>query len=196
MRQGGQEEIPLPIHAAQWGQFITIVLMALALGMDAFSLGIGMGVRGIRLLNILKVGVITGLFHIIMPLMGLFTGHYIGTLLGNVATYAGGLLLVVLGGHMIYSSLKSDSIVVFDHRSFWSLMLFGLMVSIDSFSVGVSLGMFSTDLLLTVLIFGLFGGGMSILGLLLGRRVSYWVGEYGETLGGLILLLFGIRFLV
>lgn len=186
----------MPIHAAQWGQLITIVLMALALGMDAFSLGIGMGVRGIRLLNILKIGIITGLFHVIMPLIGLFTGHYIGTLLGSVATYAGGLLLVALGAHMIYSSLKSDSIVVFDHRSFWSLMLFGLMVSIDSFSVGVSLGMFSTDLIVTVLLFGLFGGGMSIAGLLLGRKVSYWVGEYGETLGGLILLIFGIRFLV
>jgi putative Mn2+ efflux pump MntP len=86
--------------------------------------------------------------------------------------------------------------VVLDQKSFWGILLFALMVSIDSFSVGLSLGMFSSDIALTVLIFGFFGGLMSVLGLLLGRRVGAWVGEYGEALGGLILLLFGIRFLM
>jgi putative Mn2+ efflux pump MntP len=66
----------------------------------------------------------------------------------------------------------------------------------DSFSVGVSLGMFYTDMLLAVLLFGVFGGAMSILGLLLGRRLSHWTGEYGEAIGGIILLVFGIKFLL
>lgn len=186
----------MPADSVQAGQLITILLMALALGMDAFSLGIGMGLRGIRLINIARVSVVIGLFHIIMPLMGMFMGQYVSSLLGNVATAAGGALLVVLGAHMVYTALRGDSTVTFDHRSFWSLMLFALMVSIDSFSVGVSLGMFASDIFLTVLTFGLFGGGMSVLGLLLGRRVGNWVGEYGEALGGVILLVFGIRFLI
>lgn len=182
--------------SVQAGELITIVIMALALGMDAFSLGIGLGLRGIRLLNIARVSCVIGLFHIIMPLMGMFMGRYVSTLLGNVATAAGGALLVVLGSHMLYSSLRGDSSVVLDHRTVWGLLLFALMVSIDSFSVGLSLGMFSSDIVLTVLIFGLFGGGMSVLGLLLGRRVGRWVGEYGEALGGLILVVFGLRFLL
>ncbi len=186
----------MPAYTVQAGQLITILLMALALGMDAFSLGIGMGIRGIRLLNIARVSIVIGLFHIIMPLMGMFMGQYVSSLLGNVATAAGGALLVVLGAHMVYSALRGDSSVVFDHRSFWGLMLFAVMVSIDSFSVGVSLGMFASDILLTVLLFGMFGGGMSVLGLLVGRRVGRWVGEYGEALGGIILLVFGLRFLM
>lgn len=186
----------MPADSVQMGQFITILIMALALGMDAFSLGIGMGVRGIRLLNIARVSLVIGLFHILMPLMGMFMGQYVSTLLGDVATAAGGALLVVLGAHMVYTALRGDSSIAFDHRSFWGLLLFALMVSIDSFSVGVSLGMFASDILLTVLTFGLFGGGMSVLGLLLGRRVGHWVGEYGEALGGIILLVFGIRFLL
>jgi manganese efflux pump family protein len=178
------------------GQLITIVMMAVALGMDAFSMGIGMGLRGIRLVNIAKVSFVIGLFHILMPLMGMFMGNYVSSLLGNVATTAGGALLVVLGAHMLYSALRGSSSVVLDQKSFWGILLFALMVSIDSFSVGLSLGMFSSDIALTVLIFGFFGGLMSVLGLLLGRRVGAWVGEYGEALGGLILLLFGIRFLM
>jgi len=191
-----QEEIRLPLESEQVGQFVTILLMALALGMDAFSLGIGMGIRGIRLLNILKVSIIIGLFHILMPLLGMFMGQYVSTLLGDVATAAGGALLIILGGHMVYSALKGDESVAIDHRNIWGLVLFALMVSIDSFSVGVSLGMFASDILLTVLLFGAFGGGMAICGLLLGRRVGAWVGEYGEALGGIILLVFGIRFLI
>ncbi|WP_248931058.1 manganese efflux pump MntP family protein [Paenibacillus hamazuiensis] len=180
----------------QWGQLITILVMAIALGLDALSLGLGIGMRGIRLWDILKISVVIALFHMIMPLMGMFTGQYVSTLLGDVATMIGGVLLLLLGAHMVYSSVKGDEVRSFDHRTFWGIIVFSLSVSIDSFSVGVSLGMFSTDLLLTVLMFGSFGGAMSIIGLLLGRRVGHWIGEYGEAFGGVILLAFGIKFLL
>ncbi|UJF33289.1 manganese efflux pump MntP [Paenibacillus hexagrammi] len=178
------------------GQLLTIIIMAIALGLDAFSLGIGIGMKGVRLLDILKISIVIGIFHVIMPLMGMFMGHYASSLLGNVATAAGGCLLILLGAHMVYSSLRGEDVSSFDHSTLWGLTLFALSVSIDSLSVGVSLGMFASDIVLTVLIFGAFGGLMSIAGLLLGRRVGNWVGEYGEAFGGLILLAFGIKFLL
>ncbi|MCD1260907.1 manganese efflux pump [Paenibacillus athensensis] len=180
----------------EWGQLLTILIMAVALGLDAFSLGIGMGMKGIRLLDILKISVVIALFHIVMPLIGMFTGHYVGSLLGNVASGAGGCLLILLGAHMVYSSLKGEEAASFDHRTIWGLLVFALSVSVDSFSVGVSLGMFASDIALTVLAFGAVGGLMSVAGLLVGRRVGSWVGEYGEAFGGLILLAFGIKFLL
>lgn len=179
----------------QAGQLLTIVLMAAALGMDAFSLGIGIGLKGIRLIHVLRLSAVIAVFHILMPLAGILTGHYMSALLGHVATTAAGVLLLLLGGHMIYNSLRSGSESSIDHRSIWGTLLLGLMVSIDSFSVGVSLGMFSANMLLTVLIFGLFGGLAAILGLLLGRRVSGSLGEYGEACGGVILVVFGLMFL-
>jgi putative Mn2+ efflux pump MntP len=75
------------------------------------------------------------------------------------------------------------------------MLIISLSVSIDSFSVGVSLGMFVNSIVLTVLAFGLCGGFMSITGLLLGRRVSRGLGDYGEALGGAILLAFGLLFI-
>lgn len=178
------------------GQTLTILIIAFALGMDAFSLGIGMGIRGIRLLDVLKISITVALFHVIMPLLGMFMGHYFSSLLGNIAILAGGGLLVLLGSHMIYSSIWGEDEASFDYRTTWGLLVFALSVSMDSFSVGISLGLFASDLIIAVLLFGMFGGIMSILGLLLGRKVSSWLGAYGEAVGGMILLMFGIKFLV
>lgn len=178
-----------------WGQLLTIWLMAAALGLDALSLGLGIGMRGVRKLDVLKISAVIALFHMVLPLGGMAMGGYISALLGQVATVCGGVLLVLLGAHMLYSSLRSDELRSVDHRSFWGLMLFSFSVSVDSFSVGLSLGMFAGDTVLTVLMFGAMGGLMSVIGLMLGRRVGQWIGEYGEALGGVILLAFGIKFL-
>ncbi|MCR8632307.1 manganese efflux pump MntP family protein [Paenibacillus radicis (ex Xue et al. 2023)] len=178
------------------GQLITLLIMAVALGLDALSLGIGIGMRGIRKLHIIKLSLLIALFHMVMPLVGMLTGGYVGLLLGGVATKAGGILLVLLGVHMVYSSLKGEHAISIDHKTTWGMVLFALSVSIDSFSVGVSLGMFAGDMILTVILFGAVGGLMSIFGLMLGRKVGHWVGEYGEAMGGVILLAFGINFLL
>jgi manganese efflux pump family protein len=181
--------------SASAGHFIAVLLMAVALGMDAFSLGVGIGLKGVRLRDILKLSSVIALFHILMPLAGMVTGHYVSELLGGVATSVAGALLLLLGSHMLYSSLRGEKADSIDHRSSLGIVVFALSVSIDSFSVGVSLGMFSDFLLFTVLTFGFFGGAMSVVGLLLGRKVSRSLGGYGEALGGVILLAFGLLFL-
>lgn len=177
------------------GQLLTLLIIAMALGFDAFSLGLGIGLKGIRLLDILKLGTVIGLFHILMPIGGILTGQLVSGLLGNVATTAAGILLVLLGGHMIYSSIRGEEAQSFDYRSLIGLLVLATTVSMDAFSVGVTLGMFSADLWLTIVLFGMFGGLMSMLGLMLGRKVSGSLGEYGEVLGGVILFVFGIIFI-
>lgn len=181
--------------AIQLGQYIAILVMAMALGMDAFSIGLGIGMKGIRLLDMIKISVVIGLFHVIMPLMGMFVGSYVSTLLGNVAVLCGGALLIILGMHMVYSSLRGDQAESFDQRTLFGLTILALSVSMDSFSVGISLGLFQADIMLTMMLFGTFGALMSMFGLLLGRRFSGLFGEYSEAIGGFILIAFGVKFL-
>lgn len=180
---------------AHIGHMVTILVMAVALGMDALSLGVGIGMKGIRLRDILRLSMVIGFFHILMPLLGMLTGHYMSGFFGQVTAYVAGGLLILLGAHMIYNSFRGGGTQVLDHRSPLGVLLFALSVSIDSFSVGVSLGMFESDVVLTVMAFGICGGAMSMLGLLLGRRVSRNLGDYGEALGGAILLAFGFLFM-
>lgn len=56
------------------GELITLFMMAFALGMDAFSVGLGMGLIKLRLRQIFYIGLTIGLFHIWMPLAGMWIG--------------------------------------------------------------------------------------------------------------------------
>lgn len=181
----------------EWiGQLMTIVMIAIALGFDAFSLGIGIGLKGIRYRHILKLGIVIGLFHIVMPIGGMLMGNLMSSVLGNWATIVAGILLIILGTHMIINSFKEEEIRILDHRTFMGLMLLSFSVSVDSFSVGITLGMFQVQFWLTVCLFGILGAVMAMLGLILGKRVSQSLGVYGETFGGIILVVFGVYFIV
>lgn len=171
-------------------------MIAVALGMDAFSLGIGIGMQGLTISQILKVSTTIGIFHIIMPLVGVAIGHYLSTMIGDVATVIGGSLLVFLGLNMIWSSFAEKDGHSLNQIAGIGLLLLAFSVSIDALSIGFSLGLFSVDIWFAILLFGLMGGVMTALGLSIGTKIGHWLGEYGEIFGGIILLVFGIKFLV
>jgi putative Mn2+ efflux pump MntP len=178
----------------EWGQLLSLLIMAFALGLDAFSLGLGVGMRGVTFREILKISSMIGFFHVVMPWIGLIVGRTLNDMVGNIATYLGGGLLLLLGVNMVWSSFREDESFI-DHTTGWGLILFSMSVSIDALSVGFSLGLFEMEIWLTVLIFGILGWVMSCIGLSLGKYVGQWLGEYGEAFGGLILVAFGIKIL-
>lgn len=180
-----------------WGQFITMLMIAIALGMDAFSLGIGIGMSGIRLSTVLRISITIGFFHIVMPLIGIVIGIYLTSFIGDIATFIGGAILCLLGIHMLWNGFfegaKKSPVI---RPAGLGLLLFSLSVSLDALSVGLSFGLFAVDALMAVLLFGVIGTVMAGSGLLLGKTMGDWLGNYGEAFGGLILLIFGIKFLV
>ncbi|WCN39653.1 manganese efflux pump MntP family protein [Aneurinibacillus uraniidurans] len=171
-------------------------MIGIALGMDAFSLGIGMGMGGIRLLTIAKVSLTIGLFHIVMPLIGIALGVFLTSYMGNMAAYIGGFILIVLGLHMLWNGFFGEERNPLMKTTFWGTILFSLSVSIDALSVGFSFGLFRVNVFIAVLIFGALGAVLAAGGLLLGRRVGSWLGEYSEIFGALILVAFGLKFLL
>lgn len=177
------------------GEFLTLFIMAFALGMDAFSVGLGMGLIQLRLKQIFSIGLIIGLFHMWMPLLGMIIGGYLSEQLGAIATYIGGGLLLLLGLQMIVSSFKKDDKKLITPEGF-GLLLFALGVSLDSFSVGLSLGIYGAKTIVTILMFGIVSMLLTWVGLLLGRKVQAWFGKYSEVLGGSILFAFGIKLLL
>lgn len=176
------------------GELLTLIIMAFALGLDAFSVSLGMGMIRLRLKQILYIGMIIGAFHVVMPLMGILIGKLLSEKFGSVAVIAGGILLMGLGFHIIYSSLfgEEDSKAV---PSGFGLYLFAFSVSLDSFSIGLSLGIYGARTWVAVLIFGIVSTLLTWAGLLLGRRVKMMLGTYGEVLGGSILVGFGLKLL-
>jgi putative Mn2+ efflux pump MntP len=169
--------------------------MAFALGMDAFSVGLGMGMYKLRLRRIIYIGLMIGLFHVWMPLVGLLAGKYLSDKFGAFATFIGGLLLILLGVQMVWSSMKKGDEKVITPVGF-GLLLFALSVSLDSFSVGLTLGIYGAKTVLVILCFGIVATVQTWAGLLLGRKVQAWMGTYSEALGGAILLGFGLKLLI
>lgn len=68
-------------------------------------------------------------------------------------------------------------------------------MSLDSFSVGLSLGIYGARTLLTILLFGFVSMILTWTGLMLGRHFQQWLGAYSEALGGSILFVFGLKLL-
>ncbi len=180
----------------QLGQMITFFMMAIALGMDAFSLGIAIGIKKLSLLQISKISSTIGLFHVIMPFFGIIMGHYLLAMIGNIATIIGGGLLIYLGANMLWGSIIGNSARTLDQTTGIGLIVLAFSVSLDALSVGLSLGLFSIHLWIAIILFGIVGAIMTAIGLSLGNKIGNWVGDYGEAFGGIILLVFGFKFLV
>lgn len=181
------------------GEIWTLLLMALALSMDAFSLGLGMGMLRLKRRDIARISATIGLFHVIMPLLGMMIGQLLARGVGTATEWFAALLLIGLGVQMVWNSLRGggdEDMRSAGRTSGVGLLLFAMSVSLDSLSVGLSLGALGANLLLAVGLFGLCGAFMAALGLAIGGRISHLLGEYGEAIGGGVLIAFGIRFLL
>jgi manganese efflux pump family protein len=179
---------------AMISEVVTLLLMAFALGMDAFSIGLGMGMFKLRLRQIFKIGITIGLFHVWMPLVGMLAGKFLSEKFGTFASLIGGLLLIILGVQMIWSSLRKSDQSVMTPVGF-GLFIFALSVSLDSFSLGLTLGIYGAKIVLVMICFGVVAMILTWSGLLIGKKAQGWIGSYSEALGGAILLAFGIKLL-
>lgn len=185
-----------PMTNVASGELLTILTTAVALGSDAMSLGVGLGMRSLSKRDITRISVTIGLFHILMPLAGMAVGHYLHNLMGDVARMIGAALLIGLGAHMIWDAWRGDREPVWalDRTVGWGLFLFAMSVSIDALSAGFSFGLTDAHFGLAILIFGVVGGLMAAVGLSIGSLMGRMLGESMEIIGGAILIMFGLQF--
>ena len=87
-------------------KIITIILIAISLSMDAFSLALIYGTQGIPKKHKLLLATIVGLYHLIMPLIGLQIGKYIENRIIFNSTIVVGIILSLIAIEMIISSFK------------------------------------------------------------------------------------------
>ncbi|MCP8617424.1 manganese efflux pump MntP [Salirhabdus salicampi] len=173
------------------GEWLTLSIMAVALGMDAFSVSLGLGMAYFRLKKIFFIGILIGLFHVIMPSIGMVLGLFFSAKLGNIAAIIGGVLLIILGIQMFLSSFSEEREIKLSSRI--SILLFALTVSLDSFSVGLSLGMTGSHTVIALFLFGVITTILTWVGFILARKVSHLFGSYSEMLGGSVLFAFGLQ---
>lgn len=176
----------------EWGQIITLTMIAVALGMDAFSLGLGMGMKSLPYNKMFYLSLFIGIFHVFMPLIGMAIGQYVSTMMKEMAVILGGGMLCFLGGKMLVQKNEEPDLQV---TSLLNIFFLSISVSLDALSVGLTLGLFATDQWLAVILFGSVGAIMAGIGLWIGKFAGIWLGNAGEAVGGIILILLGLKFI-
>lgn len=173
---------------------ITIIIIAVSLSMDAFSLSIAYGTLNLEQKYIKRLSTIVGIYHFIMPLLGL----YIGTLMQKIIPIDSNTIVFIvlsfIGLEMIIETFKKEENVKIMKKK--ELMIFGLAVSIDSFSVGIGLKAISNNYILSVSIFSISSFIFTYLGLILGKKINNIIGKISTLIGGIILIIIGINYII
>jgi len=147
---------------------IEVLFLAVALSMDAFAVSIGLGARPNANPRRLALlcAVYFGIFQGVMPLFGYLVGS---SVLGWVEVYAPWIAF---------------------------LLLLALATSIDAMAAGFALTLLDVAPLLACLIIGLATAVFSCAGVAIGRRSGTWLESKAELLGGVVLILIGLRILL
>ncbi len=184
--------------------FITLLLLAVGLAMDAFAVSVckGLSMKKAGLPQSLVVGLWFGGFQALMPLIGYYLGiQFIGFISSWDHWLAFGLLALI-GANMIRESFQNeeDTQAHQHHKSDLNpkdMFIAAVATSIDALAVGVSFAtMENVNIWLNVAVIGVVTLLLSVVGVKAGNFVGKKMASKAELVGGLILIGIGIKILV
>lgn len=173
---------------------ITITIIAVSLSMDAFSLSLAYGTLNLEKQYIKKLSTIVGIYHFFMPLLGLSIGNMLLKIIPLKPNIIVCIVLTLIGIEMIIDTFKTEDEI--KKMNIKELLLFGLAVSLDSFSVGIGLNALTKNYILCVSMFSLSSFIFTYIGLILGKKINNLIGKISTILGGLTLIIIGIIYIL
>jgi putative Mn2+ efflux pump MntP len=178
---------------------LTIILIALALAMDAFAVSIasGIAIKELRIRHALIIGAWFGLFQAIMPLLGWFSGIGLRSIIAGIDHWIVFGLLLLIGCKMIYESFQLDTAKQrINPMEIHVLFSLSIATSLDAFAAGISFAMLHISVVTPVIIIGAVTFILSFTGVLIGDRGAHFFEKKMEMAAGIILIAIGIKVLV
>ncbi len=175
---------------------IEVILLALALAADAFSVGGAVGISHGQPRQIFRLSWHFGLFQSLLALMGYLMGSLLMEYLGSWDNWIAGGILCLLGVRMIIGALGSGN----DDRDWdltrgWSLMGLSVAVSIDALAAGIGLAAVTVSAVFAITIIGVVSALATLISMLLAGRIGKVFGHGCEIAAGGVLICLGIRFI-
>ena len=189
---------------------LDIILLAIALAMDCFTVSIVSGViclketgdRRQETVSYLRMAFLFGFFQAMMPLLGWLGISYFKSYMEAYDHWVAFGMLAFIGGKMIKESFGKEEEKHFDPRRLHTQLLLAIATSIDALAIGISFACtgYNTlgQLTLPLIIIGVVSFLFSIIGYHLGRRFGKSITRRlkPELLGGVILILIGVKVLL
>lgn len=173
-----------------------VIVLAVALSMDAFAVSIGLGSKGNTRGLGLKAGLFFGAFQALMPFIGYLGGKGVLDWVDAYARWIAFGLLALIGVKMIYEGLHEgieEDIAAVTNKM---MLLLAIATSIDAMAAGFSLTLLDIDVYLACLIIGVTTFAFSWVGVQIGKRGGTWLESKAEIFGGVALILIGIKMLI
>ena len=180
-----------------------LILLAMALPMDAFAVSLGLGAKQRKhtVLIAILAGVYFGVFQGMMPLLGYLSGRSVLGFIENIAPWIACVILLGLGGKMLYEAFSKDQD---DDKndgddetkppmSQKTMLMLAVATSIDAIVAGVTLNLTPITPWLACAIIAVVTGVLSFVGVFLGSQSGTWLESKAEIFGGFVLMFVGLK---
>ena len=179
---------------------IAILLIALGLAIDSFSVSIanGLATKTFKISKALTIALFFGLFQGLMPIFGWLAGESIADYISAFDHWVAFGLLVIVGSRMLWESFRPEHGQGKELDITKGLLLITLSVatSIDSLAVGLSFAFLTVNIVTASLTIGAVAFLVTEIGFAVGKRANKMIGKRAEAIGGIILLAIGLRILL
>jgi manganese efflux pump family protein len=174
---------------------VTLLILGFALSLDSFRASLGLGTLKLTRLRQFQIVIAFGVCDAIAPLVGLLIGKSLLEFIGPWVEHLGPLLLCAYGVYVVYiaqryvgrESAETDR---------WMVLGLPLSLSLDNLIAGTTLGMIGFPLVLSVTIIGAMSSLLSLAGLYLGRKAVNLFRFRAELIGGVVLIVIALSFVV
>lgn len=182
--------------------FAELFLIGVGLSMDAFAVSVCKGLNMRGKINFKHAGVIAlffGGFQAIMPLIGYFLGMGFEKYITRIDHWIAFLLLGFIGGKMIVEAIKEWNEVdkqEEDKLDIKELFVLAVATSIDALAVGITFAFLNVNIWSSISIIGTTTFVLSIIGVVIGNKFGSKYKSKAELVGGIILVLMGVKILL
>ncbi len=180
---------------------VEILILSSGVAMDAMAVSICkapcIGIH--ERYKMIVLPLLFGLFQMIMPIIGWFIGEHFLSVMKEVNSWIGFILLAIIACNMIYKGIKEfDAPPADAHCNLltWKEMIaLAVATSIDAMVIGVSLAFLEVNFFVIVLAMGITTFLLSVCSMYLGKQLVF-LERYAELIGGGVLLAIGINMLL
>lgn len=175
-----------------------IILIGVSLAMDAFAVSIckGLSMKKMNWKSAVIIALYFGAFQALMPVLGYLLGTTFSGFVESVDHWIAFVLLSIIGGNMIKESFSSEEEKRNDNVDVKTMLILSIATSIDALAVGVTFAFFKTNIILSISVIGLITFALSIIGVKIGNKFGDKFQNKAEFLGGVILIIIGIKILL
>jgi putative Mn2+ efflux pump MntP len=175
---------------------LEVIILAIALSMDAFAVSIGLGAKKNTPSLALKAGFYFGIFQALMPFIGYLGGKGVLDWVDTYAHWVASGLLILIGAKMIYEGFQEgieEDISVITNKM---MLVLAIATSIDAMAAGFSLTLLDANPYIACLTIGIITFAFSWVGVFIGKNSGTWLESKAEIFGGAVLILMGFKILL